>query len=152
MYAFLRYDARSGQRWLVVANLHRDTVFEDVQIRIPAEAVHWLGLSPADALSLRDRLGGSLTLSATAADLPGGGVVLPNIPALSAMYLEIIRTRNMKNPVAAPFALALFGLVSLWLLSPMTHSPEPLIKFGALILPLILTLSGMSWLITRLRS
>jgi len=46
LYAFLRYDAASGQRFLVVANLHRGAL-RDVRVRIPAEALDFLRLDPA---------------------------------------------------------------------------------------------------------
>ena len=94
MYAFLRYDARSGQRWLVVANLHRSSEFDDVHLHIPAEAVQWLGLKPEDALHVSDRLNGNTDLSTKASDLPAMGVVLPKVPALSAMYLEITSVKK----------------------------------------------------------
>jgi glycosidase len=111
MYAFLRYDPRSGQRWLVVANLHPSVVFSNVHIHIPAETVQWLNLPSAAPLTFADRLhpppppapaastapGSSpaptphpaLTITANPGDLPTAGVVIPKIPPLSAMYLEI---------------------------------------------------------------
>jgi hypothetical protein len=88
MYAFLRYDARSGQRWLVLANLHRNVDFSDVHLRIPPEAIAWLDLS-ATAVTFTDRLSGYPPLRVGLGDLAGTGLVIPKIPALSAMYLEI---------------------------------------------------------------
>jgi len=88
MYAFLRYDPRSRQRWLVVANLHRSADFSNVHIHIPAETVQWLDLSAAP-LTFTDRLNDTSALTANPSDLPEAGVVIPNIPALSAMYFEI---------------------------------------------------------------
>jgi hypothetical protein len=89
MYAFLRYDPRSGQRWLVVANLHRAADFSGIHIQIPADTVQWLDLPSNAALTFTDRLAGNPALTAAASDLPAPGLLIPNIPALSAMYLEI---------------------------------------------------------------
>jgi glycosidase len=89
MYAFLRYDPRSGQRWLVAANLHRAVAFESVQIRIPEETLYWLRVPSAAMLLFTDRLDSGVALTANTAELPTHGLVLPRIPALSAIYLEI---------------------------------------------------------------
>jgi hypothetical protein len=90
MYAFLRYDSRSQQRWLVVANLHRSTAFSDVHIHIPAETLRWLELPSDGPLHFTDRLGyNHPPLTANPADLPVAGIVIPKIAPLSAMYYEI---------------------------------------------------------------
>ena len=84
MYAFLRYDPRSGQRWLVAANLHRAVAFESVQIRIPEETLYWLRVPSAAMLLFTDRLDSGVALTANTAELPTHGIILPRIPALSA--------------------------------------------------------------------
>jgi glycosidase len=89
MYAFLRYDPHSGQRWMVAANLHRNADFSDVHIRIPDEAVRWLGFPFGATLTFTDRLGTSPPLSASLGEISAPGLVIPRITALSAMYLEI---------------------------------------------------------------
>jgi len=89
MYAFLRYDARSRQRWLVVGNLHRGADFSDVHIHIPADAVLWLDIPSGATLTFTDRLGGDRALTIKATELPGAGLVVPAISPLSAMYFEI---------------------------------------------------------------
>jgi len=88
LYAFLRYDPHSRQRWLVVANLHRSADFSNVQIRIPGELLQWLALTSA-TVTFNDRLNEVPPLTATVAELPERGLVILNIPALNAMYLEI---------------------------------------------------------------
>ena len=93
MYAFLRYDPRSQQRWLVVANLHRSESFANVHIHIPTEALQWLNLPSNFPLTFTDRLNKTPVLTALSTDLPTTGLIIPNIPPLSAMYLEI---RNNK--------------------------------------------------------
>ncbi len=101
MDAFLRYDPRSGQRWLVVANLHPSAAFSNVHIHIPSETVQWLAFPSGTPLNFTDRLhppsspGASPTpaatpaLTANPADLPKAGLVIPTIPPLRAMYFEI---------------------------------------------------------------
>jgi glycosidase len=89
MYAFLRYDPRSGQRWLIVANLHRNVAFSGVHVRIPAETLQWLGLSATAPVTFSDRLQDHPALVANLADLAGAGLQIPRVAALSAMYLEI---------------------------------------------------------------
>jgi glycosidase len=109
MYAFLRYDPRSRQRWMVVANLHPSVAFSNVHIHVPAETMQWLNLPSAAPLTFTDRLHAppapvpspapgtspaptphpGATLTANPADLPTVGLVIPKIPPLNAMYLEI---------------------------------------------------------------
>jgi glycosidase len=85
MYAFLRYDPRSRQRWLVVANLHPTAEFS-TSIRIPADALQWLDLPTATSLTFTDRLNGGSTLQA---DPTTPGLPIPKMPSLSASYYEI---------------------------------------------------------------
>ena len=89
MYAFLRYDPRSNQRWLVVANLHASEDFDNIHIHIPIDAVKWLHLPSDSPLTFTDRLSEGAPLTAKPSDLPEAGVVIPKIPALGAMYFEI---------------------------------------------------------------
>jgi glycosidase len=114
MYAYLRYDPLSRQRWLVVANLHRSSQFENIHIHIPADAVQWLGLQPTDSLTVTDRLGnGPANLTVKASDLPDAGVVIPAIHALSAMYLQIqLAPAPTPTPAPTPAASATASPVS----------------------------------------
>ena len=94
MFAFLRADRASGQKFLVVANLHRAETFRDVQVRLPGAALDFLGV-PRDAakrpMTFLDRLAEAdgLVVKTTPAELPESGLRLPAVPPLSAMYLEI---------------------------------------------------------------
>ena len=56
LYAFLRFDPASGQRFLVVANLHPKRSFQDVRIYIPKEAIEFLKLHPQQILRFEERL------------------------------------------------------------------------------------------------
>jgi glycosidase len=86
LYAFLRYDPLSAQRWLVIANLHRTETFSNITLRIPPDTQAWLNL-PA-VVTLTDRLNDAVneTPPFTA---PLDNLCLPPIPPLSAMYLQI---------------------------------------------------------------
>ncbi|MGA3171766.1 MAG: alpha-amylase family glycosyl hydrolase [Chthoniobacteraceae bacterium] len=89
MYAFLRYDPLSKQRWLVVANLHPTVTFSEVHLHIPVDAVRWLDLPASVNLSFTDRLLSREGLTANSSDLPDTGLDIPTIHPLSAMYFEI---------------------------------------------------------------
>jgi hypothetical protein len=97
MYAFLRYDPRSRQRWLVVANLHRSADFCQVRIRIPSEIIQWLDIPSPAPLTFTDRLQDNPALTVNPVQLPDAGMVIPRIPALSAMYLEITQATVESN-------------------------------------------------------
>jgi hypothetical protein len=89
MYAFLRYDPGSGQRWLVVANLHRSVEFSEVHIRVPEEGVKWMEAPEGAELTFTDRLGSGVVLRGNTRELTGEGLVVPKIAGLSGMYFEI---------------------------------------------------------------
>lgn len=95
MYAFLRHDIRSGQSFLVIANLHRGTAFKNVHVHFPPEALKFLNLSKEPGsfpLAFRERLspGKNLALNvATGAELSTTGLVIPEIAPLTPLYFEI---------------------------------------------------------------
>ena len=107
IYAYLRCDRTSGQRFLVVTNLYRHGTFQDVQINIPREALAWMGLpltndvEAAQLVRFTDRLAasGGLVLTLPLGELAegAGGLNLPAIPPLSACYFEIV-TEAEKGP------------------------------------------------------
>jgi hypothetical protein len=90
LYAFLRHDAASGQRFLVVANLHRETVLHDVQVRLSRDALTFLGLDPNDRPQLIERLSPTVLQPFVA---PGDDqsmiVQFPRLDPLTPCYLEL---------------------------------------------------------------
>ena len=56
LYAFLRYDIATQQRFLVVANLHLSETLRDVLIQLPGDALRFLDFDPRSSVTLRDRL------------------------------------------------------------------------------------------------
>ena len=93
LYAFLRHDAASGQRFLVVANLHRSEPLADVRVQLPPAAVARLRIRPGTKLHLIERLAAQRPqpISVPAADLldPKAGFSIGTIPPLTAFYIEI---------------------------------------------------------------
>ena len=94
LYAFLRYDILSEQRFLVVANLHPTISFQNVRVLLPAAALEFLDLAqhaPDTLLKLTERLGERGTGTVLmAGDAPSGGVPISEVPALSAFYFEFL--------------------------------------------------------------
>jgi hypothetical protein len=94
LYAFLRYDVSSGQRFLVTANLHPAISFRNVRVLLPDAALKFLDLDqlPSDTmLKLMERLGergtGTVVPVGAAAN---SGVPISEIPPLSAFYFEFL--------------------------------------------------------------
>ena len=85
LYAFLRYDPLTSQRFLVVANLHPVETLRDVRIFLPREALHFLELDPKSSVVLRDRLSERGVEPKLTSDAPNYVV---EIPPLSARYFE----------------------------------------------------------------
>ena len=94
LYAFLRYDVSSAQRFLVVANLHPTTSFQNIRVLLPAAAIKLLDLDqrPSNTtLKLMERLGERGTGTVVSiGDAATGGIPITEIPALSAFYFEFV--------------------------------------------------------------
>ncbi|MEO5719613.1 MAG: alpha-amylase family glycosyl hydrolase [Chthoniobacterales bacterium] len=92
LYAFLRYDPQSRQRFLVVVNLHPKEELKDTRILFPREAIDFLRFAPDENKNLRltDRLAGNLELNLARASLGGPeGLMLPPLAPLTAYFFEI---------------------------------------------------------------
>ena len=94
LYSFLRYDPVSGQRFLVVVNLHPTSALKDVQVRLPETAIAAIGLNSQDRgakIRIKDRLNVTPLADVTlnAGYLRESGIPITEIPPLSACYLEI---------------------------------------------------------------
>jgi glycosidase len=93
LYAFLRYDSLTEQRFLVVANLHPKIPLHDVRIHLPASALHFLDLSDRSSdtkLELIDRLSeDGIEIGLTTAEAGSDGVPIKNIPPLTSFYFEV---------------------------------------------------------------
>jgi glycosidase len=85
LYAFLRYDPLSGQRFLVVANMHPTMTLRDVRIQLPNDALRFLDLDPKITVALRDRLSGGPFATIVS---PDASISVADLRPLSARYLE----------------------------------------------------------------
>jgi len=94
LYAFLRYDRSSQQRFLVIANLHPTIALEDVRVILPATAMQFLDLdsNASDTrLTLIDRLAldPPTKITSTVGEALNGGLPISRIPPLTPLYLEL---------------------------------------------------------------
>ena len=84
LYAFLRYDGASGQRFLVMSNLHSTVAFCEIKVLLSPEALRFLNLPPEQKPGVTDRL------SDSNGEMTNDGVWIAEIKPLSAAYLEFL--------------------------------------------------------------
>ncbi|MEY3481242.1 MAG: hypothetical protein RIQ71_2017 [Verrucomicrobiota bacterium] len=98
LYSFLRYDPSTGQRILVVVNLHPDKTFSDIRIRFPKSAMRFLGWDTIAGSQIvpvvaGDRLGevtgASAAIQTTPAEMENPGVGIKELQPLTAAYYEL---------------------------------------------------------------
>jgi glycosidase len=93
LYAFLRYDRTTEQRFLIVANLHRTESLHDVRVMLSPEATEFLDLDrnqPETPLQFIDRLAtaGAMKIGNHLGETLEAGLPIASIPPLTALYLE----------------------------------------------------------------
>ena len=93
LYAYLRYDRSSRERFLVLANLHPTISLTNVRVKMPMEAIQFLDLkenAPETPLELIDRLriNSATGTATTLAEASAAGIHLLTIPPLTPLYLE----------------------------------------------------------------
>ena len=84
LYSFLRRDPATGQKFLVVINLHRSRQFDDVRIALPPAARDFLGLKATSKIKLTGKLGTSAEIESGTSELAVG-----SIPPLTPCFFEI---------------------------------------------------------------
>ena len=93
LYAFLRYDRATQQRFLVLANLHPTFLLREVRVRLPETALHFLDLNGDESsrLDLTDRLAleRAAKISSTVAEARDAGLPIVEIPRLTSFYFEL---------------------------------------------------------------
>ncbi len=88
LYAYVRADAPSGSRFLVVANLHRSETLRDVRVCFSPEAFAALG-RVQDSVQFLDRLSGLAPITVPSADFRAeSGITIPALPPLTTAYFE----------------------------------------------------------------
>lgn len=87
LHAFLRYDRATGQRFLLVTNLNRDTALRGVHLQLSSAAFDFLDFAADARGKLVERLSteGALTLEISGAE----GATIPEIPPLTPFYFEL---------------------------------------------------------------
>jgi glycosidase len=90
LQAFLRYDAASGQRFLVLANLHRQEIFRDVGVWLPQAGLDFLQVGAVSAWQLSDKLAAQPPPALQFHSGNGGGAMLQidECAPLTACYFE----------------------------------------------------------------
>jgi glycosidase len=90
LYAFLRFDPASGQRFVVLANLHRSETLRRVGVWLPKGALDFLQITAASQWRLHDRLALVPSPPATVTVGPSDGVMVEFdvCGPLTACYFE----------------------------------------------------------------
>ncbi len=91
LYAFLRFDPRSGQRFLVAVNLNPKSELKGNRVLFSPEAVKFLRFSPNEnRIQARERLAGNSEFIADLASLTAAdGLALPPLAPLTPYFFEI---------------------------------------------------------------
>ena len=104
LYSYLRYDPATGQRMLVVVNLHPTETLRDVRIIFPRQAMRFLGWdtiagSKTVPVVARDRLGdvsGEIAeIATTPAEMEQPGLRIKELQPLTAAYYELQSARDV---------------------------------------------------------
>ena len=89
LYAFLRFDPVSGQRFLVVVNLHPTSELKETRVFFPTDAISFLRLPPNEnKLQFKEHLAGNLEFICPSLADPAG-LTLPALAPLTAYFFEI---------------------------------------------------------------
>lgn len=92
LYAFLRFDPISRQRFFAVVNLHPKEELKETRVLFPKAAIEFLQFAPDESATLRliERLAGNLELTLNRSSLDGPeGLALPVLAPLTAYFFEI---------------------------------------------------------------
>lgn len=98
LYSYLRHDPASGQRMLVVVNLHPEEALRDVRVRLPAPAWRFLGWDALAGSSTvpvvaQDRLGEmgvpDAEITVSPAEMQKDGFPIKELQPLGAAYYEL---------------------------------------------------------------
>jgi glycosidase len=105
LYSYLRYDPRSGQRMLVVVNLHPHSSLQDVRVQLTPRAMRFLGWdtmagSKTVTVVARDRLGDmpgeGAEIATTPAEMERPGLPVKELRPLTAAYFELSQETGMR--------------------------------------------------------
>jgi glycosidase len=93
LYAFLRYDISTEQRFLIIANLHPTEALRGVRVMLSAESMEFLDLDrnrPETPLKFIDRLAttNAMEMTSYVGEALNNGLPIARIAPLTAFYLE----------------------------------------------------------------
>ena len=90
-YSFLRYDAASGQRFLIAVNLNPTTALKDIRVRLPESL--FTAQDRQSHLRVLDRLNipPLADITSTIGYVQENAIPITEIPPLTARYLELMR-------------------------------------------------------------
>ena len=96
LYAFLRVDTVSRQRFLVAVNLNPEAELKGNRVMFSPEAIRFLDLAPNETrIQGRERLAGKTEFVTNISSLTaGGGLALPTLLPLTAYFFEITVTAD----------------------------------------------------------
>ena len=89
LYVFLRRESKTGQAFLVAANLHSSETLHAVKILIPPDAQMFLGRTGDPRWTFTDRLDSDWSCTVDRDLLGHEGLTLPDLAPCSAVLLEI---------------------------------------------------------------
>ncbi len=95
LYAYLRFDPKTGQRFLVLANLHRNETLRDVQVHLPREAVAFFQMPAQPPLKPAERLAETKAVLALAGAEDGAMTLsVSEVPPLTPFYIELTHPKT----------------------------------------------------------
>jgi len=108
LYCYLRYDKTSGQRILVVVNLHPGEVLHDVRIKFSRRAMRFLGWDTIAGSSTvpvlgQDRLGEvkgeEASFATTPAEMDNPGLLIKELQPMTAAYYDLQSAGGLSGPI-----------------------------------------------------
>ncbi len=89
LYAFIRYDGKSGQTFLCMANFHPSENLGNVRISIPEHALGFIGRKSAERIVFSEKLEGAGDITVATGTLPGKGLMIGDLPPFAVRYYEL---------------------------------------------------------------
>ncbi|QTN33593.1 alpha-amylase [Akkermansiaceae bacterium] len=89
LYAFLRYDGRSGQGFLCIANFHASATLRNVKVIIPDDALRFIGKGKFKSIDCRGRLGDGSDIEMIWDGEPSAELCIGDVPPSGVRYYEL---------------------------------------------------------------
>lgn len=89
LYAFLRFDKKSRQAFLCLANFSPTETFHDVAVSIPQDALGFLSCKSKKTLIFQERLENSAEIVSTCKEVSSTGLPIGTLPPFAVRYYEL---------------------------------------------------------------